>query len=415
MSRRGLAIIAKPPAPGLTKTRLTPPLTGEQAASLSGAFLRDVMLAAFAVEGIDIRLVVPPGSPTDIIADLAPRPITFLEERGSDLGEVQQHAMTELVDAGCDSVVVIGGDLPTLSSGTLDDAFECLDAGDCDVVLGPAMDGGYYLFGARQAVPDLFEAVEWSTPRVLDQTLERASDAGLSVKQLPALSDIDTYEDLERLVADLAQRSDLAAPATRRILRELRAAGAQIPAPAPPWGLLGQRTVLETPWRSLLVDRVRTHSGDELDWHYVSAPEPVVVVPVTADGDIVLIRQYRQPLRDWSLEVPAGTGTGTFDEVARMELREEIGASQIGQLRYVGSWHPMTGHASTLAHVYLAFDVQPGQAQLERNELLTSYVVPAELAFDMARRGEITDGTCALAILVCEPEIRTQLDRRGER
>ena len=74
---------------------------------------------------------------------------------------------------------------------------------DTDVILGPCDDGGYYLIGLRFPAPELFEGIPWSTSRVLDLTIERAREAGMTCKVLPPSYDIDTWEDAERLKKDL--------------------------------------------------------------------------------------------------------------------------------------------------------------------------------------------------------------------
>jgi hypothetical protein len=87
-----------------------------------------------------------------------------------------------------------------------------------DAVLGPAEDGGYYLIGMRQQQPGLFTDIEWSSPRVAAQTLERAAAAGLTVAQLPSWYDVDTPAGLERLRKELVARPLVVAPCTRAFL-----------------------------------------------------------------------------------------------------------------------------------------------------------------------------------------------------
>src|ERR1051325_2772313 len=82
---------------------------------------------------------------------------------------------------------------------------------------------------------------------------------------------------------------------------------------------------------SLRVDSIELPDGKELRYGYLERAEAVIVVPVTADGQIVIVRQYRYPVDDWCIEVPAGgthdTGDESLTEVVRKELREEIGAT----------------------------------------------------------------------------------------
>ncbi len=95
---------------------------------------------------------------------------------------------------GAERVAIIGTDSPAVSRATAVEALDALSA--ADVVLGPAEDGGYYLLALRRPQPELFEGVAWSTSSVLADTVARARKAGLSVRLLSPLRDIDTPEDL---------------------------------------------------------------------------------------------------------------------------------------------------------------------------------------------------------------------------
>ena len=92
------------------------------------------------------------------------------------------------------AVVLIGTDCPDLNAQLIAEAFQAL--GEHDLVLGPAIDGGYYLIGLRRLIPELFTGIPWSTSAVLRQTLRIAQKLELAVAQLPLLSDVDRPEDL---------------------------------------------------------------------------------------------------------------------------------------------------------------------------------------------------------------------------
>mgnify|MGYP000025680380 FL=1 len=92
------------------------------------------------------------------------------------------------------SVILIGCDLPDLTSALISNAFDALQSND--VVIGPSCDGGYYLIGLNKETPDLFKEISWSTEKVLNQTLEKAERLSLKVQLLDRLRDIDTLEDL---------------------------------------------------------------------------------------------------------------------------------------------------------------------------------------------------------------------------
>jgi glycosyltransferase A (GT-A) superfamily protein (DUF2064 family) len=98
---------------------------------------------------------------------------------------------------GAERVVLVGSDSPSLDPTIVISAFLCLESRD--LVLGPATDGGYYLVGAREAVPPIFEGINFGTPAVLGQTIDRLRDTGLSLAVLPPWYDVDTADDLRML------------------------------------------------------------------------------------------------------------------------------------------------------------------------------------------------------------------------
>lgn len=117
-------------------------------------------------------------------------------QEGRDLGERMHRAFLAGFEEGFSHIVLIGTDCPELSTFILDLAFECLD--DHDAVVGPARDGGFYLIGLKNPFPELFLLRRWSTPEVLEETIRIIRERALSYHLLPALSDIDTIEDLQR-------------------------------------------------------------------------------------------------------------------------------------------------------------------------------------------------------------------------
>jgi rSAM/selenodomain-associated transferase 1 len=119
----------------------------------------------------------------------------FVQE-GQDLGERMANAFARSFELGMDKVVLIGTDCPMLQSQHLNQAFEALN--HSDLVVGPATDGGYYLIGMNRRADYLFEGITWSTSQVLSQTLNVASQHGLTTTLLHELDDIDTQEDWQR-------------------------------------------------------------------------------------------------------------------------------------------------------------------------------------------------------------------------
>jgi ADP-ribose pyrophosphatase len=156
-------------------------------------------------------------------------------------------------------------------------------------------------------------------------------------------------------------------------------------------------------WYSIRQDRVRIHTGDEVTYTYVDHRGSVFIVPVTPDGNVLLIRQYRYPVRAWCWEVPAG-GIEAGEDAARAaarELTEEVGAARF-QLRPVAAFYTSTGMSNARSQVYLATQVEVGSSRHEPTELLSVVPLPTAEVLRMARSAEITDGQSALAVLLCE-------------
>jgi ADP-ribose pyrophosphatase len=153
-------------------------------------------------------------------------------------------------------------------------------------------------------------------------------------------------------------------------------------------------------------DRVRLPGGSVIDYAYSETKGALWIVPVTDDGEIVLIRQYRYPNDDWLWEVPAGglfDHEGSFEELARRELREEIGAT-CRELVYVAWYYGAPSASDTICHVMLAQGTRlTNPPEREETEFIEIYPRPIADVLSMARSGEIRDGRSALALLLCEP------------
>jgi ADP-ribose pyrophosphatase len=172
----------------------------------------------------------------------------------------------------------------------------------------------------------------------------------------------------------------------------------------PVWETLNSRLIWESQWYDLRQDRLRTQDGHEFTYTLVDHPGAVWVVPLTSQGQVVLIRQYRYTVADWCYEVPAGglSDSLTPEEVARRELLEEVGG-MASELRYVGRFYTSNGISNEVAYVYLAMGVELGETHHEATELMEVRLVAVQEALRMAREGEISDGPSALALLWCEP------------
>jgi ADP-ribose pyrophosphatase len=154
-------------------------------------------------------------------------------------------------------------------------------------------------------------------------------------------------------------------------------------------------------------------NGEPGAYSYVTIDPIIIVVPVTAEAEVVLIRQFRYTIDDWAWEVPAG-GSHDFEGddlttlVAR-ELREEIGG-KAGAITWIGHFHPLIGKVNTIIHLYLATGVTLSTAEPEPGELIEIHCVSIERALGMARDGTMTSATSAYALLRCAPYLH-DLDR----
>jgi ADP-ribose pyrophosphatase len=176
-----------------------------------------------------------------------------------------------------------------------------------------------------------------------------------------------------------------------------------------PWQTVRHRYVYRNPHRSFVVEGGRSHNGAETDYAYMEAPAAVLVVPLTGDGQLVLVRQFRIPVRDWVWEVPAGgVGDEAPEAAARRELAEEVGGT-CADLQAVGWWYGLPSAVNSQHHLYFASGVELGESHHESTELMEVARIPAEQALDWARGGEIRSAESAYALLRCEPLIRQHL------
>lgn len=211
-------IFAKVPAAGRVKTRLTPELDDEEAADLYTAFLRDTLARCSGLEA-DVRLYLAPSEfPLDDA--LVPGGVSRHDQTGDGLGERMARAFLETFAEGYENVMIIGTDHPTLPTAFVEHAFEAL-ADQRSVVIGPAEDGGYYLLGMNDFMPELFRDMKYGHGDVFRQTLQRLPTTGVDITILPAWYDVDTPEDIARLAAELATTKTHSLRHTHRALGEL--------------------------------------------------------------------------------------------------------------------------------------------------------------------------------------------------
>jgi len=223
-----LAVMTKVPRPGKVKTRLTPPLTPEEAAQLNRCFLSDTFASIANTSRQELArgvgVFTPLGAEHELEAIL-PEDVELLPQRGDAFDERLIFAMEDLFSLGFQDVCLIDSDSPTIPPDVFSQATQILQRGEEEtIVVGPSEDGGYYLIGAKVLQRRLFQDIEWSTERVLEQTLERTRELDLKVQLLPAWYDIDDGVTLQRLCRELfglTPRGGYPAVVTRAYLGEL--------------------------------------------------------------------------------------------------------------------------------------------------------------------------------------------------
>jgi rSAM/selenodomain-associated transferase 1 len=190
-------MFVKNPKPGDVKTRLARSIGDDRAANISRAFVLDT-ISMLQRTGIRFELCCWPNE--DGAVEILGKDLKYRCQRGRDLSERIINAFHDAFTEGTKHVIVIGSDSPDLPAASINRAFEHLAF--YDAVLGPALDGGYYLagFSSDSFTEQAFRGIQWSTPQVLAQTRARLNESGRTVALLPPWQDIDTAEDLRDFV-----------------------------------------------------------------------------------------------------------------------------------------------------------------------------------------------------------------------
>jgi len=193
MTDKAIIVFLKQPVKGRVKTRLAKTLGDDKALEIYIRLLNNIRESVQRVS-CDIHLFYDSdaGVPHDPWKrDNYERWI----QHGDNIGERMADAFDRIFERDYKKAVLIGADIWDLKPSDLENAFEFL--GDNDVVLGPAVDGGYYLIGMKQRAPYLFSLKNWSHAKVYADTLELCSRHDLSAAPIRKLKDIDEQEDLE--------------------------------------------------------------------------------------------------------------------------------------------------------------------------------------------------------------------------
>jgi rSAM/selenodomain-associated transferase 1 len=196
LNQQTLIIFTRYPEAGKTKTRLIPALGEKGAADFQRQMTEKTIIKARKLnEKIPVNIEVHfTGGNQKLMQKWLGNGLIFKEQKGRDLGAKMLSAFQEILSKNQQKVVIIGIDCPDLNESILQEAFEACE--NNDLVIGKALDGGYYLIGLNRLVSELFEGIKWGSSKVFSQTENIAKKLNLKMYRLPILNDIDRPEDL---------------------------------------------------------------------------------------------------------------------------------------------------------------------------------------------------------------------------
>lgn len=174
-----------------------------------------------------------------------------------------------------------------------------------------------------------------------------------------------------------------------------------------PFRTLSSRIAWSCPWYRVRQDEIVTPDGGTGVYNVIEKPPAVWIVPVTADGRVAMIYQYRYTVDEWCWEVPAGSvkPDQTIEEAAYEELHEEVGG-RTETLTYIGRFFLANGICNEVGFIFLATGISLENPQHEAAEVMSVHLKPIAEVLDMAAAGEISDGPTALALLLCAGQLR---------
>jgi len=199
-----IIVFGRYPEPGKTKTRLIPNLGPAGAADLHRRLVERVLKTAIGFlqdQTVCLQFCYDGGDEAKVRRWLTPDMMPCKQASG-DIGLRMHEAFRQAFDKGAKQVVLVGTDIPEITAGHFKDAFESLK--EHDLVLGPSIDGGYWLMGLKRW-HDVFQGIDWGTEKVFEQTMDQAKHLGLRVRRLNPLEDIDTIVNLRKIMPEEAE------------------------------------------------------------------------------------------------------------------------------------------------------------------------------------------------------------------
>ncbi|MBV6627434.1 MAG: TIGR04282 family arsenosugar biosynthesis glycosyltransferase [Rivularia sp. (in: Bacteria)] len=196
IAKQHLIIFTRYPQPGKTKTRLIPALGAEGAANLQRQMTEHTLSKVKKFQestGISFEIRFADGN-LQLMQNWLGTEFNYRLQGEGDLGKRMENSFLNAFEGGAQQVAIVGIDCPGLNNQVLTEAFQKIQ--NSDLILGPAVDGGYYLIALKRAIGELFINIDWGTAKVLQQTVDIAQQLNLSVAYLRTLADVDRPEDL---------------------------------------------------------------------------------------------------------------------------------------------------------------------------------------------------------------------------
>lgn len=213
--KRAVILFTRVPIQGHTKTRMMPQISAEGCARLHTCFLKDIKRECEKT-GADLYICCTPEGEKEVLYRILGSEQHYFPQNGKCLGERMYLAIREVLNHGYDACILIGTDVPELRADQLNQAFSALE--HRDVVLGPTVDGGYYLVGMKVPLGAVFEVKKYGDQSVLQNTVLQLKKSGLTVGFVKTLWDLDTYEDLQECRKRMRTEKSLIESETGRYL-----------------------------------------------------------------------------------------------------------------------------------------------------------------------------------------------------
>ena len=217
---RCIILFAKAPVPGEVKTRLSPHLSPEDAALVQEAFIFDTLATLQRCKEVDLYLSCHPSVKHPFYEKAQMRfSLKLIDQGAGDLGDRMRRVISQLKSEGYDELVVLGSDSPSIPVEMIEDSFERLKKSD--LVIGPSIDGGYYLIGFSGELPPIFHGINWGSESVFNETMTRLKDSKIDCSVLPYWYDVDTIKELRFLEIHLTSLQKEVCRETRKVIGDI--------------------------------------------------------------------------------------------------------------------------------------------------------------------------------------------------